>query len=492
MISKLSIETAHYKQIEIYRQQARESLLTFTMYTFPKFRVNWHHLLICRKLEKLISGEIKFLMIFAPPRHTKSELVSRRLPAFIHGKFPSDKIMAGSYSMSLAKDMTADVQKIMDTPEYLEVFPNSRIVPAGLKHPVARRNTEEHDIMNADGLLTTGKYRGQGIGGSFTGKGANWIILDDPIKGREAADSESFRDKLWNFYIADLRSRLQKDGRVLITLTRWHEDDLAGRIEAMMKSDPNFDRFEILSLPAIKEDFGDPLDIRKPGQPLWPSEYSLDALAALKAGGARDFLALYQQRPSPQEGEVIKRGWWEFYKDLPDTFDAMGQSWDLTFKGNKNSDWVVGQVWGRVGARKYLLDQVRAQIGFNDQIKAMESLSAKWPLAHAKWVEDAANAAALIDTLKEKIHGLIAVKPHGSKVARAESISPQAEAGNIYLPDPSIAPWIHDFIEEWASFPNAAHDDQVDATSLGVSKITEAKDLNWTPISMTKKSTWLR
>jgi predicted phage terminase large subunit-like protein len=491
-LSKLQIESARYQSKEWYKAKARNDLLTFTKYTMPGFRINWHHVALADKIEKLISGEIKFLLVFAPPRHGKSELVSRRLPAYIHGKFPNDKIMAGSYSMSLAKDMTGDVQKIMDTEEYVELFPNSRVVAAGDRHPVAKRNTEEHDIVDKDGILTGGKYRGQGIGGSFTGKGANWIILDDPIKGREAADSEAFREKLWNFYVSDLRSRLQKGGRILITLTRWHEDDLAGRILAKMKTDPDFDKFELFSLPAIKEDDTNPADIRKIGDPLWPQEYDLQALRAIRAGGLRDFLALFQQRPAPTEGNIIKRHWWKYYKAIPSKFDKIIQSWDLTFKGKKNSDWVCGGVWGKIGADKYLLDVFREKIGFNDQIKAIVSMSAKWPDATAKYIEDAANGAALIETLQSKIPGLIAVPAKGSKEARAESISPQAEAGNIWLPDPEFlpVPWVHDYIEEWAAFPNGTHDDQVDMTSMAVSKLTDVVVEDWSIVSVTKRSTW--
>lgn len=168
---------------------------------------------------------------------------------------------------------------------------------------------------------------------------------------------------------------------------------------------------------------------------------------------------------------MFKRSWWQFYRQPPNQFDEIIQSWDMSFKETKEGSYVVGQIWGRKGADKYLLDQVRDRMDFPATIQAVRSLSAKWPQAHAKLVEDKANGPAVIATLRREISGLIPVEPQGSKEARAAAVSSDIEAGNVYLPDPSIASWIHDFIEELSVFPNGANDDQCDGATQGLLRL---------------------
>ena len=172
--------------------------------------------------------------------------------------------------------------------------------------------------------------------------------------------------------------------------------------------------------------------------------------------------------------------------------DFLCISCDLTFKDGEKNDFAVMQVWGRSGANKYLLDQVRSRMGFNGQLVALKGLVAKWDGLNAVYIEDAANGAAMVDTVRKTIPGIIPVRAVGSKIARAEAVAPQIEAGNIYLPDPSLAAWVHDYIEEWSTFPNATHDDQVDATSQAISKLTTHRKYNWKPQSITGPSKWLK
>ncbi len=313
-----------------------------------------------------------------------------------------------------------------------------------------------------------------GVEGSITGQGADLLIIDDPIKNRMEADSITYRDRLWNEWQNTLLTRLQPGAAIIIILTRWHEDDLAGRI---LKFDE--ENWEVVSLPAICEDEdSDPLG-RRIGEALWPEKYDeVWAENKKREVGSYAWNALYQQRPSPPEGGIIQRGWWQYYRQAPSRFEEIIQSWDCAFKDEQSSDYVVGQIWGRRGADKYLLDQVRDRMDFPSTVRAVESLSAKWPQARAKLIEDKANGPAVIATLKSKISGLIPVNPEGGKMARLQAVSPDIEAGNVYLPEPSIAPWVHDYVEEFATFPNGLNDDQVDATSqallrLGVkSKVT--------------------
>jgi predicted phage terminase large subunit-like protein len=267
-------------------------------------------------------------------------------------------------------------------------------------------------------------------------------------------------------------------------MTRWHERDLAGYL-----INEHEDDWQEIRLPAIAED-GDPLD-RSVGDALCPERFNAEKLEEIRnAMGARMFNSLYQQRPAPEEGNLIKRSWFRFYDIAPTDFDVVILSADLTFGDGKNSDFVVLQVWGRKGSNRYLLDQIREHMSFTESLRAIQSLASKWPTAIAKYVEEAANGKALIDILRDKVSGLIPVRPVSSKENRAQAVTPLIEAGNVHLPSPRIAPWIHDFIEEWAVFPNGRYDDVVDAATLALSKLDENQVHDWMPISITRASKW--
>jgi predicted phage terminase large subunit-like protein len=213
-----------------------------------------------------------------------------------------------------------------------------------------------------------------------------------------------------------------------------------------------------------------------PGELLWGDRVGQAELTEFKTRlGSYGYAGQFQQRPSPATGGLFKRDWWQFYRVAPAQFDRVIQSWDCTFKDAKTSDFVVGQVWGKSGSEYYLLDQVRDRMDINATLTAIRSLSAKWPQAKAKLVEDKANGSAVIDLLKREVSGLIAINPQGGKVVRATAIAPYIEAGNVYLPDPSIAPWVHDLVEEFSAFPNGANDDQVDGCSQAIAWLEENK-----------------
>ncbi|MDI9412096.1 MAG: phage terminase large subunit [Bacillota bacterium] len=464
--------------LESVKQEiARRSLLDFTTYTFPGYETNWHHELLCNKLDQLINRKIKRLMVFMPPRHGKSELGSRRLPAYALGRNPDESIIAASYSADLASRMNRDVQRIIDTPEYRDLFPETQLFGKNIRtnaQGAYLRNSEIFEVVGRRGL-----YRSAGVGGGITGMGCTFGVIDDPIKNRAEADSQTFRNAIWDWYTSTFYTRLEKDAVILIILTRWHEDDLAGRLLEQAKADPTADQWEVVDLQAIK-DVDKPGDPRQMGEALWPGKYTLEDLNRIKAVvGSRDWEALYQQRPAPAEGNIINRGWWQFYRQKPTDFDfgEVIQSWDCAFKDKNTSDFVVGQVWGRKGANKYLLDQVRGRMDLPATMAAIQTLSAKWPNANAKLIEDKANGPAVIQMLRNKVSGLIAVEPQGGKIVRAQAITPDIEAGNVYLPDPSIAPWVHDFIEECSAFPNGSHDDQVDAMSQALTRLGKVAEL---------------
>ena len=406
--------------------------------------------LVCEEMDNIISGETKRLMLFLPPRHGKSMGVTETFPSYFLGRYPRKRVIELSYGDELAqrfgklnRDKTAEYGP--------EVFNVSLSQQQGTK-----TNWGIHG--------TNGGMISSGIGGAITGYGADLLIVDDPIKNRGEAESETYRNGLWREYQSTVATRLHAGGAIIIILTRWHEDDLAARL-----LNPEYGKVEdwkVISLPAIAEE--NDLLGREEGEPLWP-EGGYDAEWAAQQRetvGSYAWNSLYQQHPTPSSGGLFKREWWQRYKELPgDLFDYL-QSWDCTFKDANTSDYVVGQLWARskkAPAQRYLLDQVRARLTFTETVQSIRSLTAKWPKATRKLIEDKANGTAVIDVLKKEIPGIIPVEPMGGKVVRAHAVTAVVEAGNVYIPDPSIASWAHDFIEELSSFPSGAHDDQVDS-----------------------------
>ena len=370
--------------------RAREHLLDFTTYTMSSYQTNWHHRVICEYLEKWERGDIKRLMIFCPPGTGKSQLVSRHLPAWILGRHPDTFIMGTSYSASLIQDMSLDVQRIMSSDEYKDIFPETRL-------PTIRRkeDSEEKKRLTADVfelLGHSGYYKCAGVGGSITGKRFFYGIIDDPVRGRADAESEAYRNTTYGWYQNDFYTRrLNNDARILITQTRWHTDDLSGRLLEIAKNNPSTDQWTILKLPMVAEDENNPDDPRKPGEPLWPSRFGdTSEMEKLKLqSGSYTWSSLYQQSPTISGGSVFSRGWWKTYHVnqevvsrsqgkfvlLPERFDEQTQSWDLTFGEGVTADYVVGTVWGRLEADKFLLDLYRKQIDFPETIKQFKLMT---------------------------------------------------------------------------------------------------------------------
>ena len=437
------------------RQLARINYVDYVEYVHHGRWKRARHLdLVCAELEKVLSGETKRLMIFMPPRHGKSMSVTATFPSYFLGKNPDKRVIEVSYGDDLAKEFGASNRnKIAEFG--MDLF--------GVTLSQAQSMKVDWKIEGHEGGMIS-----VGVGGGITGKGADLLIIDDPIKNREEAESETYRRKLLAEWKSSIYTRLHPDAAIIIILTRWHEDDLAGSI----LSDDSRDEWKILSLPCICDSEDDILG-RKLGDPLWP-EHGFDekwCADTKRAVGSYAWASLYQQRPSPPEGGILKRGLFKFYTKAPENLSQAIQSWDCTFKKADSNDFVAGHVWAKKGANYYLLDRIHDRMGISDTMLGVETFASKWPNARAKCIEEAANGAAVIELLSKKISGLIPVTPMGGKVSRAQAIVPYLEAGNIFLPHPSVAPWIHDFIEECAAFPNAAHDDDVDAMTQAISQL---------------------
>ncbi|MFK0731406.1 MAG: phage terminase large subunit [Gloeotrichia echinulata GP01] len=305
----------------------------------------------------------------------------------------------------------------------------------------------------------------------------NCLLWDDPHDAQEV-NSELIRQGVIDRWDSAIRNRvndLRSSVRIGI-MQRLNELDLSGHV---LKQGG----WEHLCIPQEFETQLKPtalgwVDPRtEPGELMFPERFSREVLEQeKKALGSYGYAGQHQQRPAPADGGHFKRSWWKYYKIAPDDFDMVIQSWDCTFKDSKKSDFVVGQVWGKRGGQFYLLDQVRDRMDFPTTIAAIRALSAKYPNSTAKLVEDKANGPAVISSLEREIPGIIAIEPEGGKLVRAVAIAPFVEAGNVFLPDPSIASWVGDFVAEFSIFPNGSNDDMVDSASQSlnwlVSKIT--------------------
>lgn len=273
------------------RRIARNGILPFTVYTKDDYRINWHHRLIADKLDQFVRGEIKRLLISLPPQAGgKSELISRRLPAYILGKLPQSKIIAGSHTIDLVRSMSRKCQSIMQTDEYRELFPEVLIKTGDLK-------------STADEWETSlgGSYKGVGTEGGINGRPGDFALLDDLIKNRQEATSPTVRARVWGFLQDDLLTRIGAHGGCLIVATRWHEEDPTGMILSIMENDPDAEKWETLFIPARldSEEERVPGDPRKIGESLWPWYYAgkKDGLSPDEMEArAKDFLSKWEKR----------------------------------------------------------------------------------------------------------------------------------------------------------------------------------------------------
>lgn len=458
-------EIAYLEMLELENQQfAKDYYIDYVEYVHRgQWKTAKHLELICNELQKIVDepDQSHRIMIFMSPRGGKSQCVSETFPSFFLGHFPDKRVMIGSYGDSLAQRFgKLNRQKI------------SEFGPSLFNVSISKQKSS---MTNFDIEGHRGGMLSIGIGSGATGHGADLLLLDDPVKNKEEAESQTYRDKIWAEWQNTFRTRLHPGASVILIMTRWHEDDLAGRL--LNPEYGEVDDWRIINIPAIAEE--NDLLGRQPGEPYWP-EHGFDlkwAEDTKNAVGSQTWNALYQQRPAPAEGAMIKREWFKFYEEVPTNFDLLLQSWDLSFKDSVGSDFVSGMVMGNVGANIYLLPDISyGRMDFPTTLDAIRKLTARNPKAHLKLIEDKANGPAVIAMLRKEIRGIIPITPKGSKVARVSAVSPLMEAGNVFLPSPKICSWVEDFIEECAVFPNGTHDDRVDSLSQGLQRFMYARE----------------
>lgn len=409
-----------------------------------KFLIPAHIRLLADKLVDVANGKIKRLMINMPPRHGKSELISKYFPFWFLGKHPDKLVMLSSYETEFAaswgkkaKDLvTIHGKSLFD----IEIEKGS--------------NTKYKWLINKH----NGGLESVGVNAGLTGKGADILIIDDPVKNNEQALSTTYRNKAWDWYVSSALTRLEPNGSIIFVMTRWHYDDLAGRI---LERDE--EKWEVIDLPAIAEN-NDILG-REVGEALWNKRFDINKLLSRKKTlGSYWFSCLYQQKPIASEYQIFKPSWWQFYKEKQ-SFSIIIQTWDTAFKQGQENDFTVCATWGLSGNNFYLIDLLRGKFLFPELKKLVVSQST---IHNPKiiLIEDAASGQSLIQELrKSTLLPIKALKPI-SKEIRAHTISPLLENSQVFLPEGKI--WLADFINEHSNFPSDKHDDIVDTTTMSL------------------------
>jgi predicted phage terminase large subunit-like protein len=443
------------------------------------FIEGWHIDAICEHLEAATKREFNNLLITIPPRHSKSRLTSIFWPAWAWTQSPGEKFLCSSYSSELSTEHSIHCRRLVQSKWYKDNW-------GKVHHLIGDQNRKQYFENDMGG------YRiATSVGGTGTGLGGSVILIDDPHNVKEAP-SKLKREAVITWWSQVMSTRLNppvSEGLKVIIMQRCHERDLAGYLITQEAG------FEHLNLPTeyvpsrstvTSIGWEDPREIQ--GELLWPKVFGVTALKTIKRElGSYGFAAQHQQTPSPPKGGLIHRDWWGYYDEIPVDpkgrlyLDEIIQSWDMTFKSSDSSDYVVGQVWGRKGVDKLLLDQVRRRLSFPQTIKAVKGLTDKWPETSAILVEDKANGPAVISQLQREIAGLIPVDPKGDKVGRLSAVSAQIESGNVFLP--RRAKWVDDYVEEFAAAtPDGGGQfwDQIDSTSQALLRMSKGKGrLTW-------------
>jgi predicted phage terminase large subunit-like protein len=424
----------------LQKRTARKSLQSFTEQINPAYIAAGHHRLICEKLEAVERGDIDRLMIFMPPRHGKSELASRKFPAWYLGRNPAKQIIAASYNSDLAMDFGRDVRNLVGSPEFGDVFPNVEL----------REDSRAANRMNTS---HGGAYVAAGVGTAVTGRGAHILLIDDPFKDREEADSERRRQIVDDWFRSTAYTRLMPGGAVILIQTRWHEDDLAGRLLERERRAEDGGEWHVLDLPAI--------DAK--GQALWPEWYDVPALNRIKNSiGAREWSALYQQRPQPDDGTFFQREWFKEWSVLPELRYYGASDYAVT---DGDGDFTVHRVWGiDHKGWVYRVAGWRGQTSADVWIESKLDLIAKYkPLA---WFGEGGVIQKAIEPmlkrrmLERRVHCRLEWLPSiHDKPTRARSFQAMASMGRVFIePGADIA--------EFLAFPAGKHDDDVDTASL--------------------------
>lgn len=418
-------------------------------------------------------------MVFAPPQHGKSELVSRRLPAFTLGRNPDAKIIATSYGEQLATAMNRDVQRIIDSPAYARLFPDTRLWGSNVRSDIRglyMRNTDVFEVVGH-----AGSYRSSSVGKGITGHGATHGLIDDPIKGEEQAYSATYRESLRGWYDAEFRTRLRETSNVLVTLTRWHRKDLAGRLLEQAMQEATGDQWEVLDFEAIRTDAPKAHDPRQPGEPLWPDRYSLDYLRKTQAViGPTRWAAMYQQSPRAEGGaewpeSFFGSGIW--FDEWPADIWMRTMAWDPSKgKGAKWGDYSAVVQMALSGSVLYVDAVLRNDRPIDQLIDEALDMQRRFK-ADAFGVESNQFQELLGPQLVRRAGELgVPCAPYlidnrVNKEVRIRRLTSWLSTGQIRFKGGSAGARL--LVEQLRDFPNGDHDDGPDALEMAIRLATE-------------------
>lgn len=446
---KLLQQVQDYKDA-LEREKCQKSFMAYVKKMWPGFIHGRHHALMAKKFEEIAEGKLKRLCISLPPRHTKSEFGSYLFPSWFLGRFPDKKVMQASNIGELAVGFGRKVRNLVMSDQYASVFPNVSL----------------SQDSKASGRWSTnkgGEYFAIGVGGTMTGRGADLCIIDDPHTEGEAAlaaHQPEIYDKSYEWYTSGPRQRLQPNGAIVIIATRWSKRDLIGRVLKAAGELGKEDDWDVIELPAIMPS----------GNPLWPEFWSLGELTAL-----RDELppakwnAQYQQRPTAEEGAIVKREWWKIWeKEKPPSCEFTIQSWDTAFTKGERNDYSACTTWGvfhmnedETDVNIILLDAFQKRMEFPELKEKAHAHYIEWE-PDAFIVEAKAAGAPLIFELRKMGIPVSEYTPSrgNDKFVRINSVADLFQSGKVWAPDTR---WARELIENMAAFPNADHDDLTDS-----------------------------
>ena len=490
---------------------ARFNLLDFIEYTKPNYETGWFNELLCMEMDQFLAdveaGLMPRLMVFAPPRSGKSEVCSRRLPAFALGKFPSWNVISCSYSSDLANRMSRDTQRIVDSNEYRDIFPNTCLNTSNVKtvSKGAIRTAELWEVVKSNGDLHGGAYRAAGVNGGITGQGMNIGIIDDPAKDYKTASSEAYQIAVMDWYDTTFYTRADpKLNGIVIILTRWHMNDLAGQL--LKLAEEGGERWRVISFPMeAEEDEAHTLNgitypLRKKGEILFPERMPKNFVEKCKMRGSLVWNALYQQRPTTRGGGVIKTEWFGYYDVLP-PLKYRAIYVDTAQKKGEHNDFSVMELWG-LGADGflYLIDCLHKKLeAYELEIQAAAFWKKHYPTDPKRperlrfmAIEDKSSGTGLIQNIKRKASCPIKEIPRGAnsgnKPARLMDVQGFIQSGYIKLPNPAEihehtdCSWVSEFLAECESFTmemTHMHDDFIDPM---IDAINDMLGGDYTPI----------
>jgi len=484
-------EISRERILKIYKEtrlkiidSAKSSMQDFVLYTKPDYDMQWFHKLVCAYLDKLYSGEIKKLMIFIPPQHGKSELSSRRFPAYVLGRNPKAKIGVASYSGDLSSSFNRDCQNIIDDERYIDVFPETRLKgDNSLKHGGELRNNHFFEIVKHRGF-----FKSVGVGSGLTGTPLDLGIVDDPFKDREEANSETYRNKVWNWYQDVFLTRMHNDSKQLLLFTRWHEDDIAGRIlnpKSKYYNAKEAAEWTVIAIPALKEstpplkqaiEIADPREI---GEALWESRHAAEKYERRKLINPTGFNSLDQQRPTAQGGNKIRKEWFEIKKEneLPfNMSDVAPNFWidgAFTDKTKNDETGLLSGYFNKADGKLYIFNCSGIRKELYELLKYFKgyAVNQNYKAQSSVFIELKASGHPLKSMLSKVEHGGFNTRAVNNKVValgkfnRVENIEPTLASGKVVLVHGA---WNETFLDQCMSFPNGDHDDMVDVLCYAV------------------------